>query len=216
MVKITLISSFHIIHGKCNPAELYRIIEQIQPEVIFEELSTKIFEIVYSPFHQPKSLEAITIKEYLRKYPIRNFPVDNYPNIDDLLNESQINWDDYYEYRELWNQKLKRIYEGGYYYLNSEECIEFLSKMEATEEAILAEINNPKLIKEHKKEKSLHNIREYVMLRDIYNIASNYSFDQAIFICGAEHRKGIKEKIKELVTVEKLKINWTFYNGSNL
>jgi len=79
LLNITLISSFHKIHGNCNPAELYKIIERLQPYVIFEELSTNCFEIIYSPYYQPETIEAITIKQYLQKYPIKHFPVDNYP-----------------------------------------------------------------------------------------------------------------------------------------
>jgi hypothetical protein len=40
-----------------------------------------------------------------------------------------------------------------------------------------------------------------------------------MFICGAEHRKSIMQKIREYERKEKIKLNWTFYNtqgNSNL
>ena len=114
-LNITLISSFHKIHGNCNPSELYKIIEHIKPDIIFEELSTSGFDIIYSPYYQAETIEVITIKKYLQNYPIKHFPVDNYPvNENDLLSDAQIIWDNSKEYRELWNEKLNRIKESGY------------------------------------------------------------------------------------------------------
>jgi hypothetical protein len=53
MYNITLLSSFHKNLGKCNPDELYKIIEEIQPEIIFEELSFDTFSFVYSDGYIP-------------------------------------------------------------------------------------------------------------------------------------------------------------------
>ena len=38
MHNISLICTAHKIIGKCTPEELYRIIQKIEPEVIFEEI----------------------------------------------------------------------------------------------------------------------------------------------------------------------------------
>ena len=48
MHNITVISTNHKEIGKCNSEELYKIVESINPEVIFEELSGKLFEIIYN------------------------------------------------------------------------------------------------------------------------------------------------------------------------
>jgi len=213
LLNITLISSFHKIHGNCNPRELYKIIEHLQPDVIFEELSTNGFEIIYTPYYQPETIEAITVKQYLQKYPIKHFPVDNYPvNENDLLSDAQIIWDNSMEYRELWNEKLTRLNESGYYFLNSDKCTEIIDRLTRIEEAVLTETKNIKLLNEHKTEKLLHDKRETEMLRSIYDIASQHPFDKSVFICGAEHRQGIKKKLKEFETKESNKIKWTFFN----
>lgn len=213
LLNITLISSFHKIHGNCNPRELYKIIEHLQPDVIFEELSTNGFEIIYSPYYQPETIEAITVKQYLQKYPIKHFPVDNYPvNENDLLSDAQIIWDNSMEYRELWNEKLTRLNESGYYFLNSDKCTEIIDRLTRIEEAVLTETKNIKLLNEHKTEKLLHDKRETEMLRSIYDIASQHPFDKSVFICGSEHRQGIKKKLKEFETKESNKIKWTFFN----
>lgn len=210
---ITLISSFHKFHGNCNPAELYKIIENLKPDVVFEELSPNIFEIIYSPFYQPETIEAITIKHYLQNYPIKHFPVDIYPvNENDLLSDAQIIWDYSTEYRELWNIKLNRLNEGGYYFLNSNECTEIINKLTRIEETVLSEMKNTKLLNEHKTEKLLHDKRETEMLNTIYSIANQHQFDKSVFICGAEHRQGIRKKIQEFETKGNNNIKWAFFN----
>ena len=40
MYNITLICTAHKEVGKCNSVELYKIIEEFKPEIIFEELSS--------------------------------------------------------------------------------------------------------------------------------------------------------------------------------
>jgi len=211
--KIILLSSFHKIHGKCNPDELYKIIEEIQPDVIFEELSYNGFRIVYSDGYIPRTIEAITIKKYLQKYPIMHFPVDNYPiNEFDLLSDAQVFLENSNEYGELWNQKLLKLHQMGYSYINSADCIETLERINIIEETVLSEINNLKLMNEFLKERELHHNREYEMLRNIYNYSKEYPYNLALFICGVDHRKPLKKKIQEYEAIENLKLNWTFYN----
>ena len=107
MNEVIIISSFHKIHGKCNPDELYKIIEKIQPEIIFEELSNETFNFVYSNGYNPKTIEAITIKNYLRSFPIRHFPVDTFPISEkDLFNGADEIANKKKEYLELWNKQL--------------------------------------------------------------------------------------------------------------
>ena len=76
MSKITLIATGHKEKGLCNAHELFKIIEQISPEVIFEEIPSGKFEAVYAGTRQA-SLEVKTIKAYLQKYPyVHHYPVD--------------------------------------------------------------------------------------------------------------------------------------------
>ena len=216
MYNITIISSFHKVYGKCNTDELYKIIEQLQPDVIFEELSYQDFEIIYSPYYQPQTIEAITIKKYIQQYPIRHFPVDNFPvNETDLLSDAQIFLENNNEYGQLWSQILIRLYQSGYYFVNSDECIDILNKLKTIEESVLTVPNNVMLLKEYNKEKSLHDIRENEMLSTIYNYAIQYPFENAIFICGANHRQSIKNKIKDFETKISFNLNWTFFNEYN-
>ena len=76
MFTITLIATTHTEKGLCNTHELFKIIEQVRPEVIFEEIPPGKFEAVYAGTRQ-ESLEVKTIKAYLQKYPAtHHLPVD--------------------------------------------------------------------------------------------------------------------------------------------
>ncbi|MCC5926793.1 MAG: hypothetical protein JJU41_09570 [Bacteroidetes bacterium] len=215
MHKITLLSSFHKNLGKCNPDELYKIIEELQPEVIFEELDIDTFSHVYSDNYTPNSVESITIKNYLKQNSIKHYPVDTYPvNESNLLSDAQIIWDYSKQYRELWNKKIFSIRQDGYSFINSNDCVELIDKIRLIEKTVLLEMNNVKLLNELKKERELHDKRENEMLKNIYKYSKEYLFGRAIFLCGVEHRNPLKKKIQEYEAKEELRLKWTFYNNT--
>lgn len=71
MHNITLIFTKHEEDGNCNSMELYEIIESINPEIIFEELSDSNFRKCY---HEKNliTLETNAIKKYLQNHSIKH------------------------------------------------------------------------------------------------------------------------------------------------
>jgi hypothetical protein len=217
MYNITILSSFHLERGRCNSNELYIIIEKIQPEIIFEELPYDIFEIIYAKGNSPESLEAITIKKYLEKNQIEHVPVDTYEiNETCLFNEFDVISNKSIEYAELMKQQLSMIIRNGYSFLNSNDYDELLYKIHIVEETVLLEINDVWLSYHYKTDRELHEKRENEMLQNIYNYSKQYPYNKALFICGAEHRKSIMQKIQGYELKEKLKLNWRLYNASEI
>lgn len=215
MYNITILSSFHMERGKCNSNELYRIIEKIQPEVIFEELPYDVFDFIYADGRSPESLEAIAIKEYLKKYQIEHIPVDSYEiNETDLFNAYDVISNNSIDYTELLKQQLSMIIKYGYSFLNSNEYDDLMDKINKVEENVLSEIKDVRLSYRYKSEKELHDNRENEMLQNIYNYSKQYPYNKAMFICGAEHRKSVMQKIQQYERKERLKLNWTLYNSS--
>jgi len=203
--------------GECNSNELYRIIEKIQPEIIFEELPYDVFEIIYAKGRIPESLEAITIKKYLEKNQIEHIPVDTYEiNETDLFNDFDIISNKSIEYAELLKQQLSMIIRNGYSFLNSNDCDELLDKIHLIEENVLLEINDAWISYHYKTDRELHDKRENEMVHNIYNYSKQYPYNKALFICGAEHRQSIMKKIQGYELKEKLKLNWTLYNASQI
>jgi len=108
------------------------------------------------------------------------------------------------------------IIRNGFHFLNSDDCDELFDKIHIIEENVLLEINDARLSYQYKTEIELHDKRENEMLHNIYNYSKQYLFNKALFICGAEHRKSIMQKIQGYELKEKLKLNWTLYNASQI
>jgi hypothetical protein len=147
---------------------------------------------------------------------IKHFPVDTYPiNETDLFNGADEIAKRSNEYVKLWNEQVSMITNYGFNFLNSNACIELLDKIRIVEETVLLVINDEKLFRDFKSENELHNKRENEMIRNIFNYSKQYPYNKALLICGAEHRKPIRQKIQEYQAKEKLKLNWTFYKNQN-
>ncbi len=80
MYNIILIGTNHSEFGKCNSNELYNIIASINPEVIFEELSPKLFNFIYNSNSNNLTPDVVTeikcVKKYLKNHDISHEPVD--------------------------------------------------------------------------------------------------------------------------------------------
>ena len=216
MYNITIIFTTHSEYGKCNSDELYKIIESICPEVIFEELSYDLFDRVYNENSIcDEILEIKCIKRYLRNYSIKHIPVDidvssNLPasDIDYML----ATFKKYDVYRKLETEQVFLTTQYGFAYLNSDECSEFFDKKKLTEKKLI-EFGTYKdiLLRIYKLFYEEQDIRESEMLRNIYNYSKKNLYDQAVFLIGAAHRNSIIKKITELDRTEKLNLSWKFY-----
>jgi len=125
MSNIILFCTKHGNAGNCNFFELYKIIIQINPDVIFEEIPPCLFEDQYNGTKD--KLETNAIKMYLTDHNIKHIPVD----LDVIMPQSF--WDDnkymfekierenteYCKLCDLDSQYTK-IY--GFNYLNSKYC----------------------------------------------------------------------------------------------
>ena len=184
---------------------MYKIIKEIKPEIIFEELSRNLFNIIYAEGYNPYSLEAIAINIYLKEHHIQHIPVDILEKQEEdmfggynmLLNKST-------EYDKLFKHQLSLISQHGYLFLNSFSCIELLDRMHIIEENVLLEINDENLLNQYKLDSELQEKRAIVMLENIYDYSKQHQYNNALFICGAGHRKSIMQKILEYEKKEKL------------
>ena len=211
MHNITIISTVHKEHGKCNADELLKIIETISPEVIFlEALESSYSDYDHIRFSQfgvyHERLEINAIQKYSQNHPFEYIPVlDN-----GLSDEFDKKYKIVCEYNEL--QKLIDNYkslaaEYGFQFLNSEKNIQLHEEMRELENHILS--NNEIC---QKSDESIDTY-ENSMLRNIYAYCKDNLFNKAVFMCGSAHRKSIIEKIEKYKVVENLKLNWTFYGN---
>ena len=215
MCRITLILTVHNERGICNSNNLYKIIEQIAPNVIFQEISPEGLFAIQTGLH-PNGLEGIAINMYSQKYPINLETVDIDPNkLIDLNTKNNIKrrintFRQYAEYNELEGQLYFLSEQYGFQYLNSEQCVELFEQLYFLENEIVELINNERLSQTHNIFKSVMEMREDEMIKNIYNYTKQSKYNEAIFLIGAAHKKSIISKVLEMESKSEFKIDWVF------
>ena len=221
MYDIALISTEHRESGKCDPDELYTIIESISPDVIFEEeTNDDTFQKYYNEENSFNSLEVQCIKKYLQNHAIKHIPVDialnqylTFKEWDYMLDS----FNKYGAYKQILKDHCKLRDKEGFAYLNSEKCSELYEKMKITEKQLIvfSGINKIELLRIYKLFHKEHDDRENAMLLNIYDYSKENQYNQAVFLLGYAHRKSMIQKIIEYETKENLKLNWTFYSDAH-
>lgn len=210
MNNITLISTVHKEIGKCNSDELCKIIESIKPDVIFLEA----FENSYSSYHQlllsqfgvyQERLEIKALQLYSHNYTFEYVPVLDIGLSDEFETKLEIASTNV-DYQRLLDDYISLETENGFQFLNSKKQVAYQEQMRELENRIF---DNNLL---HQKANESIDAYEHSMLRNIYSFCKDNSFNSAIFMCGAGHRKTITQKIEEYETKEDLILNWTLYN----
>jgi hypothetical protein len=213
MYNITLISTVHKECGNCNSNELLKIIENICPDVIFlealEENYSKYDHMKFSQFGVYKErLELKTIQKYSHNHTFNYFPVLDVGLSDEFEKKIKIVSENK-DYQRLLDDFSSLEMDGGFQFLNSEKNIVLQEELRELENRIVKD--------EIMLQKVNANIDAYEnsMLRNIYSFCKENSFNTAIFMCGAAHRKSIIEKIEEYEKKETIKLNWIFYINSS-
>lgn len=234
MHNITLIGTTHSKNGLCNSDELYKIIEEIKPNIIFDELPSQFSDIYYSEsfdtfcaniimLGRPMPivpLEVKCIKKYKQNYGIEIIPVDidNRQKLSELQEEISSMYLTFFsndDYKKLNNNIDILAAQEGFQFLNSNHFLELLREKESLEKTIMeSNINKNRLL-------SLYNLfhleqgenRENAMLNNIYNYSKANEYTQAILLIGANHRKSIMQKIGQYENLSEIKLNWTMFGN---
>ncbi len=215
MHNITLVGTLHSELGKCNADELFKIIEQISPDVVFEELTPYLYDILYNKgiFDESAPIEFKCIRRYKQQHNINNIPVDI--EVDSTLsnnvNQMLALFEKYDIYKVLEIEQKKKIELEGFDFLNSDEFSDLVEKQRAIEKKIVEEINNSKLNRIYKSFLKDLDFRENYMLNTIYNYSLVNDYDHAVFLIGAGHHRSVIRKVAEYQLKETIKMNWSFY-----
>lgn len=206
---VTIIGSYHSEIGICNPFELYKIIEIFEPDVIFEELPAHIFNSIYSGRYQPNTVESKAISAYIKNHEVRHFPVDTYSyDLDELFSEYELlfQFDDNYEI--IFTELITNIQHYGFTFLNSSRCTKQIAELKKLELKILTDNCSEELLTKYVQEQEIHCKREWEILKNIYSYSITNPFNNALLICGTDHKKGLLEKINHNSFKDKIMINW--------
>lgn len=166
MHNITIVASIHTEKGKCNSEELYKIIDQINPEIIFEELPIIISDLLYKgkcDFDEyykilnynlannivdligvlPSSeipLEVNCIRKYLQNHNILNIPVDI---VTDPETSERIGmmFHEFYKHDDVYKKLVDEcellIEQLGFEFLNSKDYLKIAEKIMLREKQLI-------------------------------------------------------------------------------
>jgi hypothetical protein len=211
----------HKERGKCTSEELCKIIERINPEIIFEEIHPKRFDAYYKN-QSVATLETTAIIQYSQNHQIEHIPVDYYEVPDmlqfyknvDALNENICNVSE--EYCLLSELRDSLVNQNGFNYLNSDKCEKLFERLALWEENITNYLNDENLSHVHKTWKEFHDKREIEILKNIYNYSIVHRYNKAILTIGEEHRKSIIAKIQEYEKNGEFTLNWNYSNYDSI
>jgi hypothetical protein len=199
--------------NKCNSDELYLIVKNENPEIIFEEFDILRTEDEYYKnghykYQNESTLETIAVMKYLENHQVEYVPVDTYEITNfprDIYKKiSLVNSD----YNKLFMENIILSGQKGFQYINSIDCFNLLEKLHIIEEEVIKNTNDNKLIQDYNSWKIITNNRDNEMIKNIYEYSEKHSYNNAVFIIGAEHKKSIFEKINVFNLKENIKINW--------
>ena len=223
MYNITLISTRHDEVGHCNSNELYKIVESINPEIIFEEMPPSFFDKYYI-CKTRNNLETDTINRYLQSHEAKNIPVDSdnvpaesfFKDHQNILRRVEGLIDiDGFNFRNFTDRNRDYVMRYGFAYLNSNACMNITGEISDAIDKGLQKLNDDKLFKTHKLFKEVNEKRENEILQNIYNYSKTHSYDRAIFTIGAGHRRSLLKKIQDYQSTDVFKLNWRFFNDDS-
>lgn len=216
MHQITVIGTRHDELGACNPTELYKRMEYINPEIIFEEKPPSYYDQYYKS-RTRSNLESITVHKYQNQYDViqvlvdsENIPSDDFFTALENLNKKIEGLADMngFNYRTAVDKHRLNCAIVGFEYLNSLECFAIQNRVEEAIAKGLEKLNNEQLFQVYKSWQEVNDKREHEMLRNIYKFSKTRMYNKAVFLVGAAHLKSLMQKIEQYNQTEAVKLNW--------
>lgn len=214
MGRITLVCTAHRENGKCNKAELVKILLAIGPEVIFEEIRPDDFESIYTD-ESKYSLEMRAIKEYLKGRKARQVPIDDYEIAECFMSEMRA-LDDFVDsrsdaYFDAMEEIHRKQFELGYNYLNSPEYVSGIKESERIYHETVFRYGNDLAKSKLSEWNDQIRKREASMLENIYRFCQQTDFMEGVFLVGAAHMSSLIDGIERRVIDQPNLITWRFW-----
>jgi hypothetical protein len=219
MIRVSLVCAVHEESGYASVAELFSILERIQPEVIFLEVPPAAFDDFYQNCSRA-NLESRAVRQYRAGHHVELVPVDLptpteefFSNFEELRRRiSQVSP----EYRRLMKWDNDCIREYGFAYLNSERCSELWVRVYEDMVSAIKWMNNDLRLNEiYNSWKETNNLRENAWIENIQKYCAENTCRGGAFLVGAAHRQPIIEKSRAQAAAVPTKIEWEFAGHMN-
>jgi hypothetical protein len=212
MKTVTLVCTVHKENGAANASNLYKILDQVQPEVIFLEVTPDDFKNYYTaPGLEPKAVLA-----YKRTLNVTLIPVDLKIIDKNIHTKFQrlfgvIDANSTVEYQKKDHDIQKRVYESGFSYLNSDQCSKDHAELNSQDFKTVRKVNDPEITELYEYWNAMISLRESEMINGIYEYSRDNAFQKAVFLVGAAHRDSMITKIEETIGHNLTNIEWQCY-----
>jgi len=198
LMQLTLVGTVHAETGLATSNELLKILERLQPEVIFAEIPLSYIEQYCDGSHG--TLEAVAVARYQEGHQFVVIPVDLEKPEDAFFSDAQEMFDKVertsHYYRRLMDQHSLDTRTGGFPYLNSDRCIQAWVDIHGEVQATLDWIGNPLLHKIYSRWCMQNELRDTGMVAKVVDYADRNGQVHGVFLFGAAHMKFILEKAR--------------------
>jgi hypothetical protein len=208
---ITLISTVHKAEGRCNGEDLFTVLQELGPDVIFLEANsesyTKYEKLLHHEFGQyHRRLELEAIQRYQEVAQAQYVPVLGTELSEalgmklDLAGQSP-------EHRRLFAEYQGKTRLHGVRFLNTPDSENRQQQLRELEDRILGDHPLSKQVEEE------IDAYEQSMLDNIDSYCSRNAFAVAVFLCGVAHRRSIVQKVETQKAGSGSGLVWRVYKG---
>jgi hypothetical protein len=215
---LTVVLTAHRDAGLCNEDELLRILRDIDPGVIFEELSSASFRCAYGDMSM-NTLEVRAIRRLLKEKAILHFPVDEIgppvgfrERMDSLLDYVET---DSLEYVSAVEEAKWKAAQLGFGFFATAEFAELSALARHALAKSVTEANSDILMEALSTWNDLMQRREEAMVSTVLSEIHKNPERKAAFLVGAEHRKTIVDCLAKRSKTALVDIAWSLWAGSH-
>jgi len=209
---ISLIGTVHVENGLANVSSLEAILDRLQPEVIYAEISTEMLSDYLDGSHG--NLESAVVAQYSVSHSVAVVPVDLDKPCEVFFQKSMEMFNKVERtssiYRRLLDQHHLDTRNYGFAYLNSERCEQLWTEIYKETFETLEWIGDAKLREIYAQWKKVNDDRETAMLEKIKKHSIEKSPNRSMLLVGAAHKKELSDKIKKFQESEASAIYWDF------
>jgi hypothetical protein len=198
-MRISLIGTVHAESGRANAAELWAILDRLQPDVIFAEIPSANLADYLDGSHG--NLESAAVVLYRKRRPVNVVPVDLNKPSDEFFRNSEEMFKKVErtspDYRRLMDQNSLDTRDHGFPYLNSDRCAQAWADIYHEVLETVEWIGDTSLRQIYDLWSETNDRRETGMLESINRYCVRRALSDGVLLVGAAHRKAMVEKVRE-------------------
>lgn len=213
MSTVIVLGTIHSEDGACTSEELYKIIQKINPEVVFCESSPEKF------YHNIKRTDVITpemevIKKLIKKKSAEIVPID--VNEDPFDNRLEAMFSLFKQRMKVYsnanNMLLNETYLKGFPFLNSVDSDKIFRDKNSMEKDFINMVKHLELSDFYYDWLKWNDLRENQWINLIHNHFKIKKPKKAVFLVGAGHRFRLIDKVKNIYKNKEHSFDWEFFH----